>query len=163
MAFMQDYKNRSVSRGALVFLRVFIGAVFLQQGMDKLALGNAGLGFDPALENFLAVAVERGYSFYTPFLESVVVPNSPIFALLITWAELFVGVSLLIGFLTRYGTFMAMFLALNMALSQGMGLVSPTVEAMTVWVAFTLMITSAGRSWGLDSALHNRWPRSILW
>ncbi len=163
MAFMQDYKSRSVSRSAVVLLRIFLGALFLQQGLDKVAMGNAGLGFEPALVNFVAVAVERGYAFYTPFLESVVLPNASIFALLITWTELFVGVSLVLGFLNRYGAFMAMFLALNLALSQGMGLISPTVEAMTVWVAFTLMITAAGRSWGLDSVFHNRWPRSVLW
>ena len=73
-----------LARGALVLLRVYLGAVFLVAALPKLRQD-----FTPDLTGFVQqVALQRAHQFYRPFLEQVVLPNAPAFAALVTWVEL---------------------------------------------------------------------------
>lgn len=56
---------------------------------------------------------------YHSFLVSVVVPHADLFAQLIRAGEVIVGISLLLGLVTRAGALGGMFLALNYMLAKG--------------------------------------------
>ena len=56
---------------------------------------------------------------YHDFISSVVLPNVQVFAHLVEWGETLVGVSLMLGLLTRLGGGGGVFLALNYWLAKG--------------------------------------------
>src|SRR3954464_10623361 len=86
-----------LARAALVLLRIYLGVIFLVAAWPKL-----GEDFTPRLTGFLEkVALQNGHPFYQEFIRRIVVPNAPLFATLVTWGELFVGVTLILGVLTR--------------------------------------------------------------
>ena len=92
------YPNRSVSF-ILIFIRVFVGGVFIYSGWNKLMA---------PLENFMAVL--QGYQFL-PL--SLILPV----AFLVPWLEFIFGVFLALGFLTRsssavLGAFLMVFVLL---------------------------------------------------
>ena len=149
-----------LARGALVLLRVYLGAVFLVAALPKLQQD-----FTPNLIGFVQqAALQRAHQFYRPFLEQVVLPNAPAFAALITWVELFLGVTLVLGLLTRFSAAVAVVLTLNYMFAKGAWFWTPSSnDAAFVAIALALLMGAAGRTLGLDSFLARRWPRSPLW
>ena len=149
-----------VARWALVLLRVYLGSVFLVAAFPKLQHD-----FAPQLAGFLQqVALERGFPFYQVFVERVVVPNTPGFAALVTWGELLVGITLVLGLLTRFSAAVAMILATNYMLAKGASIWMPSSnDAAFVMISLALLLGAAGRTMGLDAWLARRWPRSPLW
>jgi thiosulfate dehydrogenase [quinone] large subunit len=133
-----------LARGALVLLRVYLGVVFLLAALPKLQKD-----FTPVL---------------TGFVEQVVLPNAPVFAVLVTWAELLVGVTLILGLATRFSAAVALVLALNYMLAKGAWFwTSSSNDAAFVAISLALLIGAAGRTLGLDTLLARRWPRSPFW
>ena len=149
-----------LARGALVLLRVYLGAVFLVAALPKLQQD-----FTPGLTGFVQqVALQKAHQFYRPFLEQVVLPNAPVFAALVTWAELLVGVTLVLGLLTRFSAAVALVLTLNYMFAKGAWFWTPSSnDAAFVAIALALLIGAAGRTLGLDAFLARRKPRSPLW
>jgi len=149
-----------LARGALVLLRVYLGTVFLVAVLPKLQQD-----FTPSLTGFVQQAAsERAHQFYRPFLEQVVLPNAPFFAALVTWVELVLGVTLILGLLTRFAAAVALLLTLNYMLAKGAWFWTPSSnDAAFVAIALALLIGAAGRTLGLDAFLARRWPRSPLW
>jgi len=149
-----------LARGALVLLRVYLGVVFLVAAVPKLRQD-----FTPGLTGFVQqVALQRAHQFYQQFLEQVVLPNAPVFAALVTWGELFVGVTLILGLLTRFSAAVALVLALNYMFAKGAWFWTPSSnDAAFVAIALALLIGAAGRTLGVDAFLARRWPRSPLW
>jgi uncharacterized membrane protein YphA (DoxX/SURF4 family) len=149
-----------LARGALVILRVYLGAVFLLAALPKLQRGS---GSD--LAGFLQLrAMETGHAFYRPFVESVLLPNVSAVASLIGWAEALVGVTLIVGLVTRFSAAVAMVLALNYMFAKGAWFWTPwSYDAAFFAIALALLIGAAGRTLGIDAWLARRWPRSPLW
>jgi thiosulfate dehydrogenase (quinone) large subunit len=149
-----------LARGALVLLRVYLGVVFLVAGLPKLQQD-----FTPSLTGFVQrVGLQKAPQFYQQFLEQVVLPNAPVFAALVTWAEFLVGVTLILGLVTRFSAAVALVLALNYMLAKGAWFWTPSSnDAAVVAIALALLIGAAGRTLGLDAFLARRWPRSALW
>ena len=149
-----------MARWALVLLRVYLGAVFLLAALPKIHQD-----FSPGLTTFLKqVALERGHPFYQEFVHRVILPNVAAFAALITWGELLVGVTLVLGLLTRFSAGFALVLALNYMFAKGVWFWTPTSnDAASVAIALALLIGAAGRTLGLDALLARRWPRSPFW
>jgi thiosulfate dehydrogenase [quinone] large subunit len=149
-----------LARGALVLLRIYLGVVFLVAALPKLQQD-----FTPGLSGFVQqVGLQRGHEFYRPFLEQVVVPNAPVFAALVTWSELLVGVTLILGLATRFSAAVALLLALNYLFAKGAWFWTPSSnDAAFVAIALALLIGAAGRTLGLDAFLARRWPQSPLW
>lgn len=149
-----------LARSALVLLRVYLGAIFLVAALPKLRED-----FTPALVGFVEkVGLERGHAFYRPFLEQVVLPNAGLFASLVTWGELLVGVSLVLGLMTRLSAAAALFIALNYMFAKGAWFwTSSSNDAAFVAISLALLIGAAGRTLGLDGLLARRWPRSPFW
>ena len=149
-----------LARGALVLLRVYLGVVFLVAALPKLQQN-----FTPGLTGFVEqVGLERGHPFYLQFLEQVVLPNAPVFAALVTWSELLVGMTLILGLTTRFSAAVALVLALNYMFAKGAWFWIPSSnDAAFVAIALSLLIGAAGRTLGLDAFLARRWPRSPFW
>jgi thiosulfate dehydrogenase [quinone] large subunit len=149
-----------LARGALVLLRVYLGVIFLVAALPKLQQD-----FTPGLIGFVQqVALQQAHQFYRPFLEQVVLPNASVFAGLVTWAELLVGVTLILGLLTRFSAAVAVVLTLNYMFAKGAWFWTPSSnDAAFVAIGLALLIGAAGRTLGLDSFLVRRWPRSPLW
>ncbi len=149
-----------LARGALVLLRVYLGVIFLVAALPKLQQD-----FTPGLTAFVQqVALQKAHHFYRPFLEQWVLPNAQFFAALVTWAELLVGVTLILGLLTRFSAAVAVVLTLNYMFAKGAWFWIPSSnDAAFVAIGLALLIGAAGRTLGLDAFLARRWPRSAFW
>jgi thiosulfate dehydrogenase (quinone) large subunit len=149
-----------LARAALVLLRVYLGVVFLIAAVPKLQAD-----FTPGLTAFLEQrALEQSHPFYRGFLEEVVLPNTQLFAALVTWGEFLVGVFLILGLLTRLSATVALLLTLNYMFAKGAWPWTPSSnDAAFAAISLALAIGAAGRTLGLDAMLANRWPRSPFW
>ena len=121
-----------LARAALVFLRLYLGFVFLLSSWLKLE----PLASPPGVSYLSAVGV----------------------------GELLVGVTLLLGVLTRFSAAVALVLSVSYFRylgawpdAHGSG---PAAHAA---ISVALLIGAAGRTMGLDAVLARRWPRSPLW
>jgi thiosulfate dehydrogenase (quinone) large subunit len=149
-----------LARAALALLRVYLGVIFLIAAVPKL-LGD----FTPGLTAFLERrAMEQSHLFYREFLQEVVLPNARLFAALVTWGELLVGVLLVLGLMTRLSATVALLLTLNYMFAKGAWPWTPSSnDAGFAAISLALVIGAAGRTFGIDSMLAKRWPRSALW
>jgi thiosulfate dehydrogenase [quinone] large subunit len=149
-----------LARAALALLRVYLGVVFLIAAIPKLRED-----FTPGLTAFVQQrAMEHSHLFYRGFLQEVVLPNAQLFAALVTWGELLVGVSLILGLMTRLSATVALLLTVNYMLAKGAWPWTPSSnDAAFAAISLALVIGAAGRTFGLDSMLAKRWPRSGLW
>ena len=149
-----------LARAALVLLRVYLGVVFLLDGVPKIRDD-----FTPRLVGFIRnVGLERGHLFYQEFLRSVVLPNAELFARLVSWGELVVGALLVLGLLTRLAAAGAMLLAVSSMFAHGAWFWTPSSnDAGFSLIALALLVGAAGRTLGLDRFLARRRPRSALW
>ena len=108
--------------------------------------------------------MEQSHLFYREFLQEVVLPNARVFAVLVTSGELLVGVLLIVGLLTRLSATVALLLTLNYMLAKGAWPWTPSSnDAAFAAISLALVIGAAGRTFGMDSMLAKRWPRSALW
>ena len=153
---MSTSNTHSVPVLLLLPLRLAVGLTFLIGGQAKIAAGGWGTAYAPELEAFVTNNLENAYSFYRPLMESVVLPNVQAFAVLFSWGELLVGVSIFLGLFTRFGAAAGIFLALHYAFSVGLGIWMPSLETLLIWALFTLMVCSAGRGMGVDQVLRSR-------
>lgn len=147
---------------ALAALRIYLGLVFLVAVWPKLA---ADGGFGGGLSGFVRnVGLEQAHWFYRPFLEGVVLPNAGLFALLVVTGEVVVALSLLSGLVTRLGAFVALLLTTNYLFTKGMWPWIPSSnDAAFMLISSALLVTGAGRTWGVDRILRRRWPGVPLW
>lgn len=94
-----------------LILRLYLGWQWLTAGWGKIgAEGWTGTGAGGAIEGFVGGALglaEEGEvaGWYAAFLENVVIANPVIFAYLVAWGEFFVGLGLILGFLTGIAAF----------------------------------------------------------
>jgi uncharacterized membrane protein YphA (DoxX/SURF4 family) len=149
-----------LARAALAFLRIYLGILFLLASGPKLR-GD----FTAALPGFLhQVALTKGHGFYRNFIQQVVLPNVDLFARFVSWGELLVGVTLVLGLATRLSATVALVLLVNYMLAKGAWFWYPSSnDAALAAIAVALIIGAAGRTLGLDGILARRWPRSPLW
>src|SRR3954451_5911856 len=85
-----------------------------------------------------------------------------IFGSLVTIGELTVGLSLLLGLLTRIGAALGALMLLSFALARGQGLVPPG-NALLMGAICVLFVLAPPRLFlGIDSTLRNRLPRWMV-
>jgi thiosulfate dehydrogenase [quinone] large subunit len=123
-------------------------------------LSGAGLASritDPE-KGFAVKALTEGVSH---FLTNVVAPNAQIFAWLIALGELCVGVSLLLGIVTRLGGFFAIVQAItNILVAGGNGADTIGHNYMLALVGLVVILTAAARTYGIDGWLISRYPNA---
>jgi uncharacterized membrane protein YphA (DoxX/SURF4 family) len=85
-------------------------------------------------------------------------------AALISWADLVVGVTLVLGVFTRLAAALALLLLASRVYLAGVWSWDPSSSDTAFGVvAVALLLGAAGRTFGLDALLAKRWPRSPLW
>jgi PQQ-dependent catabolism-associated beta-propeller protein len=154
----------------IALLRIVVGAWFLKAVWTKLTVAFAWgtlpyiavaprfVGFQP--KRIAEFAAGNPVGWYRHFLEDVVLPHAGLFATLQAYAEVIVGVALLVGFCVGLSALLGLFLTINYGLA-------------TQWMSFgqqgfhLLLITSmviflgarAGQAWGLDGVFLRATPR----
>lgn len=162
MSVVSDHRAQVVPRTLLVVLRVYVGILFLVAALPKLT---ADPSWTPNLVGFLErVALERGHGFYRGFVQGVVLPNAAVFAGLVAWGELLVGLALVAGAATRLAAGGVMLLTLNYMLAKGAWFWHPSSnDAVLFFTALVLLLGAAGRAFGADYYLRSRWPGVPIW
>ena len=79
-----------------------------------------------------------------------------------TIGELTVGLSLLLGVLTRIGAALGALMLFSFALGSGQGLAPPGNALLMGAICVLFVVAPPGRFLGIDSALRNRLPRWMV-
>ena len=146
----------------LLPLRLWVGLSFVIAGQNKLGRGNWGADFAPNVEGFISSNLENAWGFYRPFLEGVVLTNTSTFAVLVAWGEFLFGLSVLFGLFTRVGAAVGIFIIANFTFTIGRGIWLPGMDAAYIFALFTLAWAGAGRAYGVDMLIRERWPKIPL-
>jgi thiosulfate dehydrogenase (quinone) large subunit len=138
---------------ALPIIRVGFGLYFLSQALDKTINGWFSSG-EP-LARILQPALPRAEVVYRPFLEGTVLPNVGLFAQLVTFGEWVVGLSLVLGLLTRGGALLGMWLNANYMLMKGLMNNAGSSDRLFFLTELMFLLAAAGLVWGLDGSLRD--------
>ncbi len=139
----------------IVLLRVYTGVFFAYNGFRKLLHDDIAA----FISDFLTRSLDSSFSFYRPFIESIVLPNKEIFGTLISWGELTIGLALVFGLATRYAAFVGAFMVLNFWFVKGLGVFSGANHDI-VWFVILIVLgfIPAGKIAGLDDGLSDQLP-----
>lgn len=151
--------------------RMVVGAWFAKSILTKITIVLAG-GFFPlpaatgrwqtVMPKLIAkYAADNPFPWYKSFLLDTVVANSHLFATLTAIGEVGVGISLLFGLLTPLGAFFGMLQVIfyGMAVQQQSS-GQQGFHVMLFAMMLTFLFARAGRQWGIDARLRERWPNS---
>ncbi len=97
---------------------------------------------------------------YHSFLHDWVIPHWQLFAYILTFGEMAIGISYVIGFLVRPASLAAMILLINIMLGQGPE--SYTIGEIYFAANAMIFMVSAGRCVGFDYYFYKR-VRGIWW
>ena len=153
----------------LAVLRLTVGLWFLKSLFTKLTVGVVA-GFIPvpmASDRWIATmpkliaryAAENPFPAYRSFLLDAVVPNHA-FAHLTAIGEVAVGISLTLGLLTEVGAVFGALQVIMYGLAvQHMSSGQQGFHVMLLAMMIAFLFAHAGRTWGVDAWLANRWER----
>jgi len=144
----------------LVPLRILCGLILSIEGWGKLQ--GDWLHGTPLVTSLGAwMAAGKSYGFFLPVVK-VAYAHPKIFGSLVTLGELTIGLSLLLGVLTRIGAALGALMLFSFALGAGQGL-APPGNALLMGVIFLLFIAAPpGRVLGVDTYLRDRLPRWMV-
>ena len=148
----------------MVWVRVLIGAVWLNGGIEKLLNSD----FPRQFADSLAAGgfVSQAPPFFQGFMRGTVVPNAELFAQLMRAGELTLGIALILGLLTNFAALGSALLSVMILLSQGgvglgTGLGTPEFLTMSVLIALlslVVLFSAAAKVFSVDSRLARRSP-----
>lgn len=143
-------------RSAVLWLivRVYLGWTWLEAGWGKLnspawAAGDSGSGITGFIQGALAKTAGAHpdvQGWYASFLRDYVLAHPLVWAHIITWGEILVGVALIAGFLVGLAALGGVFMNLNFLLA---GTVSINPIMFTLGIGLILAQRVAGY-WGAD-------------
>ena len=154
MSSLNEFTKKKVARlWPVTLLRVYTGVFFLKYGFGKITNPN----FADGLSGFVTGNLEKCYGFMRPFLESVVLPNSGVFAFLVAWGEVFLGVALVLGLATRYAAIAGALMVAMFWFTKGQGFLdAQNHDAVWFVILVVLAAVHAGRAHSLDAKLKDR-------
>jgi thiosulfate dehydrogenase [quinone] large subunit len=148
--FQDNFKPRSLHIMFFI-LRIFLGGVMLEAGLDKLISGNFTIsGY-----------VTNGSGPFAGWFTHIASLSSALSPLVI-WGEILIGLSLILGIFLRFGAFwgaVVMVLYYLPYLPPENGWISQQIIYMLVFV--TLMFSGSGYFLGIDRLVKNlekKWP-----
>ncbi len=153
MSSLDEFRrSKAIREWPIVLLRVYTGIFFLYYGWSKITNDK----FADGLAGFLG-SQDGTFGFYRPFVESVVIPNKGLFAVLVTYGELALGIALILGLATRYAAFAGAFLVANFWFAKGQGILAAQNHDI-IWVIILIVLGGlhAGRVMSLDHKLVGR-------
>ncbi len=154
-AWWRDRAQRTPRHVAIWVTRVLIGAMWWQQSLWKVPPNFAGLLYWMKQE-----AAHAAVPLQAQLVGGLVIPHIAVFGPLVYAVEVAIGVSLLLGLLTRWGALLGLLMGLNLWL----GLYSapgewPWTYFFLVVIQFVFVLGPPGRSLGIDALLHH--PRGF--
>ena len=138
-----------------VLARVYLGVSFF--------FSDHGTAKPGELSGFLHYAMQHGYSWYQRFLSASVIPHAATFGTLIVIAEIYVAIALVFGLTTRLAACVAIFLLLNYLCAKGALPWGPGIDQSDIVLAIIILLSDAGRVFGLDAFLHRRFRKIPIW
>jgi uncharacterized membrane protein YphA (DoxX/SURF4 family) len=140
----------------VVLMRLWIGYYMFDQGYKKF--GRDFSHGDWIGRNIGDLSKLEIYPWYQKFLADVVVPHSELFGNLVTWGEILVGACLILGLLTRWSSFVGLFMMVNYFFGPGMARGGAMMAQQETFAgAFLMFILSGpGRTLGLDGLFFRR-------
>lgn len=152
---------------SVLLLRFFIAFEWLTSSTSKLqsilATPDTYLGRFPTVFSNVW-AKDNPYPFMVDFLKGIAAPNAATAVTIIAIGELIVGISLLIGLLTRISTVVPG-VAMNVIFLLAAGHTSPStagVNLVMIGAQLTLFFLSSGRIMGVDGILRRK-VKNPLW
>jgi uncharacterized membrane protein YphA (DoxX/SURF4 family) len=138
-----------------VLARVYLGISFF--------FSDHGTREPGELTGFLNYAMKHGYSWYQNFLSAMVVPHAATFGKLVLVAEIYVAIALVLGLTTRLAACVAIFLCFNYMCAKGAAPWGPGIDQSDIILAIVILLTDAGRTFGIDRFLHRQLPKVPIW
>jgi len=146
-------RKKSVHFWPITLLRVYTGVFFLYYGFGKVRNPD----FDNGLAGFVSGRLENSAGFIKPFLESVVLPNNGVFAFLVAWGELAIGLALILGLATRWASVAGALMVGAFWATKGQGFLDAQNHDVIWFMIFiVLAAVHAGRVHSLDERLADR-------
>lgn len=154
MSSLNEFTRKKVAHlWPITLLRVYTGVFFLHYGFGKVTNPN----FADGLSGFVSGNLEKSYGFIRPFLESVVLPNNSIFAFLVSWGEVLLGVALILGLATRYASIAGALMVAMFWFTKGQSFMdAQNHDAIWFVILVVLAAVHAGRAHSLDQKLKDR-------
>jgi len=143
-------------------LRLYLSTVFLDSLTNKVGPGKWG-GWLDWMPGYVADQLPRAAALYRPVLAAVVLPHARVFAALVAIGEVSVGCALLLGAGTRLAAVVGMFLTANYFLFNGLSVIDESNDFAIMIGCLVVLLTAAGRTFGVDAVLARRWPNCPLW
>jgi len=137
----------------VVILRAYIGGYLLYQGSRKFLRDFPHSDWvGRQIGDLIEVDL---FSWYKDFLLSVVSLHEVLFGYLVMYGEILIGLSLILGLLTRFSSFMGIIMFINYVLGPGMARGGSTSgQTLTFLVSMiVLFLSNPGRTLGLDAFL----------
>jgi thiosulfate dehydrogenase [quinone] large subunit len=152
---LDSRSHGAVKHWPIVLLRIYTGLFFAWNGFGKISRGS----FADGMEGFLNGQLQNSFAFYRPFIETVILPNKTLFAALVAWGELGVGLALVVGLATRYASAIGAILVLNFWFAKGLPVLAGTNHDFVWFVIFVVLgMVHAGKIAGLDDGLSDKLP-----
>lgn len=148
----------------MVWVRILVGALWLNGGVEKLLNPSFPRQFADSLA--AGAFVSQAPPFFRGFMQDTVVPNAELFAQLVRAGELTLGIALILGFLTNLAAIGSVALSVMILLTQGgvrlgTGLGAPefvTVNVLVALISVVILFSPAAKRIALDSGLARRSP-----
>src|SRR5215471_11881355 len=156
---VRDENQRNIKDMATYALRFFIGCMWWQQTLWKLPPtytdlpdGSGGLRYWVS-----KMVTGAAFSWHSDFAQNIVLPHFLLFAPLVYAAEVFIGISLMLGLAIRFGALLGALMAINLWL----GLYRtpnewPWTYFFLIVIQLLFVIYHAGRSLGADALIQDR-------
>ncbi len=170
---MNDFRTMRAPQHWIAAQRMVVGVWFAKSILTKITIVLAG-GFFPApaatarwqgvMPKLIAkYAADNPFPWYKSFLLDTVIPGSHVFATLTALGEVSVGILLLFGFLTPLGAFFGLLQVVFYGLAvQQQSSGQQGFHVVLFVMMLTFLFTRAGRQWGIDGWLRERYPSSKL-
>lgn len=156
--------NAAVS---VLLIRLFLAYEWLNSGTGKMQsiLADPAAYFAGLSKVFASVwAKSNPYPFMVDFLTNTAAPNASTFVTMIAITEVLVGLSLLLGLLTRIGASGG--IIMNAIFYLAAGHTSPStagINLVMIGAQLATAIAPGGRVLGLDAILYRKFARIPLW
>lgn len=143
----------------VALLRIYLGYYFLSVGIEHIQ--NEFLVQPRLAAQIMNHLPEKTLpAWYAESIQTLIVPNWQVFAYILVYSQIVIGVALILGFLVRPICLLAMFLSLNAVL---LGSPAAALQNQIFLVLFiTLYWVGAGRCLGVDYYFYKR-QRGIWW
>lgn len=149
---------------SMVLVRILVGAVWLNGGIEKLLNPSFPRQFADSLAagGFVSLAPP----FFQSFMQATVVPNAELFAQIARAGELTLGLALIFGLMTNLAAVGSVVFSVALLLSAGgvrlgTGLGAPefvTINVLVALISLVIIFSPAAKRLSLDAGLARRSP-----